>query len=148
MCSRPGTNYLNTCIYNKQIASKLEQNKHVASQLKQYPLSIDLICIEEEKRFIHKTDKNKLIDLGAHVFDNEWLYMERCYRAFLYLLNTQIGSFRDVSFDDLRNTNAITGSNITMSAGYGNVYYGCYIHIKLQDTGFLFMKTTIFIVYF
>jgi hypothetical protein len=103
-------------IEKKQIYSFISQ------QLLEYPISLDLMFIEEESRFTTtRKHPDKIVDLGAHAFDNEWLYMERCYRAFIYLLNKQIKEISNINFTDLREVNAILGG-YTSSINKNSVY--------------------------
>jgi hypothetical protein len=126
-----------TCFYSKNGFPQVNKNNPMlARQLRLYPISIDLLCIEAEKRFKKSRlyHNNNIIDLGMLVLDNEWLYMERCYRGFLYLLNLQQQTNKaKISFANLRNVNAILGGY----SAYPKTHYCCNI---ASDMGYEFLQ--------
>jgi hypothetical protein len=126
-----------TCFYSKNGFPKVNKNNPMlAKQLMLYPISIDLLCIEAEKRFKSSfwSHNDNITDLGMHVLDNEWLYMEKCYRGFLYLLKLQQQTNNaKISFTDLRNVNAILGGY----SAYPTTHYSCKV---ASDMGYEFLQ--------
>ena len=73
-------------------------------------ISISLLFIDLEKRFIVNSNTNKIIDYGPYIFENEWKYLERCYRSFMFLLNNLVtNKHKEITFIDICNANAIFG---------------------------------------
>jgi hypothetical protein len=155
-CKMVNSANLYNFLFNKELSVEKKQiYSLIYKQLLEYPISLDLIFIEEESRFIYQTKyPDKIIDLGAHAFDNEWLYMERCYRAFIYLLNKQIREISNINFTNLREVNAILGGYTTSATK--SVVYGCdiprnygnqFIHLIKQgiicDMNFQYSTATI-----
>jgi hypothetical protein len=85
-------------------------------------IAINLLFVDLEKRFIFNNDINNITDYGTYIFENEWKYLERCYRSFMYLLNVLVADkHRKIIFTDLCEANAISGGFQGISSSIYNL---------------------------
>ena len=109
--NKDGLHIANKCFFS--VLLNLDSSYKVISKDR---IDINLLFIDLEKRFVFNQDTNNTIDYGSYIFENEWKYLERCYRSFMYLLNGLVTyKHREIMFTDLCEANAISGGFQTIS---------------------------------